>query len=373
MTKKYQNRQRAYSKIVGLFLLLTVVAIFVIMHFALAKVTIKIYSQVEQKDYSGLIELLPENSLDFNDGNIFGRLMNKELELTASVSSEETAIQSDKAGGYVTIINNYSKNQALVATTRLLTPDNKLYRLQDKVNVPAGGQVEVWAEADQSGEEFAIEQTSMIIPGLWAGLQDKIYATTEGMQLTSLPIYQVTAETLKTAQTELDKQAIDQGLAAINELLSKNLQIDQSRIYLERQTIESSQIGETSTKTTLTQKIKVYGLVFDQETLLTISHDKFTKESPAGEKIFEFLDDTFNYQIIEIYPDRQQAVIEVNVSANTSSDQHMIDLDKDQLVGQTGEGINNYLSQFKIDKAEIDFFPFWVNKVPKFKDHIIIE
>ena len=373
MTKQSRTKQKVYSKIVGLFLLLTIAAIFIIMHFALAKVTIKIYSQVEQKDYNGLIELLPENSLDITETNILGRLMKKELELTVTVPSEKTAQQSEKAGGYVTIINNYSKNQALVATTRLLTPDNKLYRIQEKINVPAGGQVQVWAEADQSGEQFVIGATSMIIPGLWEGLQDKIYAETDGMALTSLPIYKVTANTLTAAQEELNKQATEQGVTAINELLSKNLYIDDARTYLENQTIESSQIGETTPTTSLSQKINVYGLVFDQENLLEISQNKFTNEAPGGEKILEFLDDTFVYEIIEIYPDRQQAVIEVDLSANVSSNQHMFDLDKDQLVGQTEEGINDYLSQFKIDKAEVDFFPFWVKKVPKFKDHIIIE
>ena len=201
--------------------------------------------------------------------------------------------------------------------------------------MPAGGQVQVWAEADQSGEQFVIGATSMIIPGLWEGLQDKIYAETDGMALTSLPIYKVTANTLTAAQEELNKQATEQGVTAINELLSKNLYIDDARTYLENQTIESSQIGETTPTTSLSQKINVYGLVFDQENLLEISQNKFTNEAPGGEKILEFLDDTFVYEIIEIYPDRQQAVIEVDLSANVSSNQHMFDLDKDQLVGQT--------------------------------------
>ena len=372
MTNK-NNKQRTYSKIVGLFLLLTIAAIFVIVHFALAKVTIKIYSQVSQQDYNGLVEMLPEHSLEISSDKVLGRLINKELELTATVPSQETALQSDKAGGYVTIINNYSKNQALVANTRLLTDDNKLYRIQEKINVPAGGQVEVWAEADQPGEQFVIGATSMTIPGLWEGLQDKIYAETQGMALTSLPTFTVTEESLAQAQEQLTTDAINQSLATINDLLSKNLQIDAQRLFLDYQTIESSTIGDRSPTTTLTQKITVSGLVFSEEDLLTIAKEKFTNELSGNQKILEFLPDNFTYQIIEIYPDREQAVLEVNLSANTSSNEHLFELDKNQLVGLTANEVNDYLGQFKIDRAEIDFFPFWVKKVPKFKDHIIIE
>jgi hypothetical protein len=372
MTRQH-NKQRTYSKIVGLFLLLTIAAIFIIIHFALAKVTIKIYSQVGQQDYSGLVEMLPENSLEISGDKLLGRLINQELELTATVPSQETALQSDKAGGYVTIINNYSKNQALVATTRLLTPDGKLYRIQDKINVPAGGQMEVWAEADQSGEQFAIGEATMTIPGLWEGLQDKIYAETEGMSLTSLPTFVVTEESMARAQEQLATDAINQTLTAINDMLSKNLLIDAERLFLNYQTLESSTVGDHSKTTTLTQKVAIAGLVFSEEDLLTIAKEKFTNELSSDQKILEFLPESFAYTIIEIYPDKEQAVLEVNLSANASSNEHLFELDKDQLVGLTTDEINDYLAQFKIDRAEIDFFPFWVKKVPKFKDHIIIE
>ena len=43
--------------------------------------------------------------------------------------------------GNVIVYNNYSKAQPLIASTRLLSPDGKLYRLSQTVVVPAGGSV----------------------------------------------------------------------------------------------------------------------------------------------------------------------------------------------------------------------------------------
>ena len=371
--KKYKNRPGIYPKIVAFFLFLTIIAIFIIIHFALAKVTIKIYTKVTGSDYSGLVEMLPESILEVSEENILGKLIKKELELTVTVPAEETSSVSNKAGGYVDIINNYSKNQILVATTRLLTPDNKLYRIQEKVNVPAGGQVRAWAEADQPGEQFVIEATTMTIPGLWAGLQDKIYAETTGMSLTSLPVYTVTQESLNQAQEQLQNQAIQQGLADINESLSKQLKIDEQRLFLGYQTLESSELGDRSQTATLKQKVTLYGLVFAEDNLRDITKNKFVNELASDQKLLEFDEASFQYEIIEIYPEREQAVLEVKISANVSSNKHLFEIDKQSLIGLTEEGINAYLSQFKVDRADIDFFPFWVKKVPRFKDHIIIE
>ncbi|MCB9802817.1 hypothetical protein H6761_02240 [Candidatus Nomurabacteria bacterium] len=373
MTSKYKTKQNVYGKIVAFFLILVIAAIFIIFHFALAKVTIKIYSQVKNLEYSSLVELWPENSLEVSADKILGKVIHQEFELSVSVPSQATAQTSEKAGGYVTIINNYSKDQALVATTRLLTPDNKLYRLQKKVIVPAGQSIEAWAEADKAGAEYEISESKMIIPGLWEGLQDKIYAETKGMSLSGQPVYQVSEESLAQAEEKIKADSSKQALDLINLQLPQKLQIKENRLFLEYQTIESSKLGEQTNETTLTQKIKVSALVFDEETLLEIAKNKFIENLSSTSKLVEFLPETFSYQIIEIYPEKEQAVIETKLSAKVSSKQHLLEINKEELIGKTADEINQYLNQFTIDQAEIEFFPFWVNKVPKFQDHIIIE
>ena len=63
MVKKHSSKQnRVYIKIVIFFLFLTLVAIFVIVHFALTKVTIKVYSNLENKTASVLVEIQPEST-----------------------------------------------------------------------------------------------------------------------------------------------------------------------------------------------------------------------------------------------------------------------------------------------------------------------
>lgn len=363
-----------YSKIVGFFLFLTIAAIFVILHFALSKVTITIKNQTGTKEGSVLVELRPESEAGLGSDMLIGKIISTEIELEVSVPSGQEVVESDKAGGYVTIYNNYSQNQILINTTRLLSPDEKLFRITQRVEIPAGGQVEIWAEADEPGQEMVTEATTFIIPGLWEGLQDKIYAETkEGMKLQSVPRYIVTQENLTQAREKIIEQATSQAIATINNLLPESLAIGPERLYFDFETISSSQLGDSTAETTIKEKVKASALVFAEDDLYNIAKTKFAKEVDSDESLLKFDPIDNNYNIIEIDLEKERAVLEVNLSASISASPDVLGIDKEELIGLDEAGIKEYLKQLKIEDAQIKFFPAWISKAPNIKDHIIIE
>ena len=375
MTKRTkQTKGNVYVKIVGFFLFLTIIAIFVILHFALSKVTITINGIVESKEATVLIEMQSENATEISAGNLLGKIISAEFEVSASTTSNQEDVPSTKAGGYVTIYNNYSRDQVLVATTRLLTPDNKLYRISDRVEIPIGGQVEVWAEADQEGETFVIEATQFTIPGLWEGVQEMVYAESkDGMKLQSVPRYLATQENLNTVQADIKAQAKKQGLKVINEILSDNLKIQSEQLFLEYETSEITPLGAETKEVALTQKVLAYGVVFSPEDLIEISQKKFSKELEDSQSIINPDAENFVYKIIEIDLEKESAVIEASIKATVSSNGQYLDIDKDKLIGLDEAGIKDYLQQMGIKDAQISFFPSWITTAPKIKDHIVIE
>ncbi len=170
-----------YRRLVWRFIAFTVVLLFVVFYFSFSKLTIMISPKGENINDNLLLKVQPasannENSeTDFRekvDGTI--QSLNVSEEKIFPATGEEFI--GEEIFGQVKIINNSAKNQALVATTRILSPDNKLFRLKDAVNVPAGGEVSVDIYADKPSEDMAISPTTFTIPGLWLGLQDKIYA-----------------------------------------------------------------------------------------------------------------------------------------------------------------------------------------------------
>lgn len=368
----YQTRNRFFSKMVGFFLILTILAIFVIFHFASAKATIKIYGQIQEQDYKTLIEMLPENSQALATNQILGKILTQELETEISVDSEMTTSTATKAGGFVKLINQSSKDQTLIATTRLLSLDNKLYRLTEKVIVPKNSEIRAWAEADQEGENFVAPAGKMMIPGLFPAVQEKIYGQSEGFSMNGTPSYQVTENSLKNATEKLQAEVKAKFLEDINKTLADDLKINADHIFAKFETVTSSALGEKTAQTTIKQKANLTALIFSPTDLKKASHAKYQAELSSNSKLLEILPD-FSYKITEVDLSTNQAIIETSFKAKVSVKQDILEINKDKLIGLTESEVNDYLSQFQVDKSEVEFFPFWVKKVPKFKDHIIIE
>lgn len=368
----YQTRNRLFSKLVAFFLFLTILAIFVIFHFAAAKATITIYGQIQEQEYSTLIEMVPENSQSLSSNQIFGKILEQSFESEVSVESEFSSTNSAKAGGFVKLINQSNNDQTLIATTRLLSADNKLYRLKEKVIVPKNGEIKTWVEADQDGENFVAPAGKMMIPGLFPALQEKIYGESEGFNLTSIPEYLVTEKSLKMAADKIKKDSEEKFLTEINNTLADELKINTNHIIAKYENIGGSNIGDKNPQTTLKQKITLNALIFSPEDLQKTSHNKYQAELSVNSKLLEILPD-FSYTITEIDLEKKQAIIESKFKAKISVKKNILEIDKDKLIGLTESEVNDYLSQFQVDKSEVKFFPFWVKKVPKFKDHIIIE
>lgn len=96
------------------------------------------------------------------------------LSISLDATGDKTA-SNKKARGKITIHNNFSEaSQILVATTRFLSDDGKIFRLVSAVTVPGikvengektPGKIEAEVIADQPGEEYNIDATSFKIPG----------------------------------------------------------------------------------------------------------------------------------------------------------------------------------------------------------------
>lgn len=111
----------------------------------------------------------------------------QKADISYAASGKKT-VSNQKSHGTVTIYNEYSSDsQPLVATTRFLTSDGKLFRLVKGVTVPGTsvengatvpGTIEAEVMADESGDSFNIGPATFSIPGFKTSgsKYDKIYA-----------------------------------------------------------------------------------------------------------------------------------------------------------------------------------------------------
>ena len=205
-------------------------------------------------------------------------------------------------------------------------------------------------------------------------MQDKIYAeSSEGMSLQNIPSFSVSQENIDAAKEKIRLEAEEKSITAVNEMVGEKLAIDKNRLKFEFETTASSQVGDVSQNTKVTQKITAHALVFDEAALMKVAKEKFSKELEGQQKLLDFDQNQLSYNILEVNLEKGEAILEVTTNITVSSSENKWDIDKEKLVGLDEQGLREYFKQFNPEKVDIKFSPFWVKTVPKLKDHIIIE
>ena len=98
-----------------------------------------------------------------------------EKSVSVPATGEETV--SESASGQVMIYNEQATAQKLVKTTRLETPDGKIFRIREDVTIPAKGSLEVTAFADKPGVDYNIGLSDFTLPGLKGSARfEQVYA-----------------------------------------------------------------------------------------------------------------------------------------------------------------------------------------------------
>lgn len=363
-----------YRKISISFILLTGVLLAVIFYFSFVKVDIKVALKEESVSNNLLVDIYSENS-QAKDGSINGLVKKVSLEADNEYEATGKNIIGEEVTGKVKITNNYNKNQPLVATTRLQSADGKIYRIKDTVNVPANGSVEAEVYADQTTKEYAVGPTRFTIPGLWAGLQDKIYA-----ENSEAITYQ------EKEQKFVQQIDIDNGLDDAKKLLIKKAEEQMGEdvknkykeiLYkIDDNTIKSeisAKQEEEKDKFTVKINADVVFVAFNSEEIIRLANDKLKVSLEDNQQLVKFNEDKVIYSLNNFDTDQAAASVNVAFDGAVLPKDNAV-LDKEKLVGLTEDQLKNYLSNIpEISNFEIKFSPAFIKKVPNLTDKINIE
>ncbi len=367
-----------YRRLVWRFLLILIIAAAAIFYFSFTKLTIAISPKGEVISDNLLVKV--EKGGEENEEEVetdFREVVKGEIkELTFNeekvfMSSGEEYI-GEEIVGQVTIVNTTAKNQALVATTRLLTQDNKLFRIKEAVNVPAGGEVEVDIYTEKPAPEFAINPTTFTIPGLWVGLQDKIYAKNK-----EAFIYRQKANKYVKA-ADIEK--------AINELQS--IILAKAKAETSRASKDTETLYEFLGSTDFDYDVKAGDdlesfTIKASSSLLVVSFSKNDIYNLAGARLGLLIPDdkrliedgiNFSYKFENYDKEKNEVTLKLDFNGTMILKSNTNFIDKKQLTSLTREQLENYLENFQeIKEYELDFFPDFINRSPKLPERIKIE
>ncbi len=375
--------QPAIYKKIGLsFIVLTALLTVAVVYFSFSEATINLTPAAEKTSVEFSVRVMPEADLAGYQGAteaVAGGVYETTVRGRQTFQATSTKNMEAQATGQVTIVNNYSKAQPLVAATRLLTADGILFRLSKRVDVPPRGKVIAEVYADQSGQSGEIGPTRFTIPGLWEGLKDKIYA--ESAQPMTGGFKKVTAVTqadIDRAAKILEDNLFQEALKKLNETAGlrppADLTFKTENIAKEVSGRQfSASVGDQANEFTAEMTLRIVAVTVDQPALMLLAEEKLKKSAPADKELGGIDPRSFNYQVVRYDLASRAAEVKVYLEGNIALRPDSLILDKEKIAGLTGEEAKAYFAGWpEIKAVEIKFSPFWVKKIPKLEDHIKI-
>ncbi len=313
---------------------------------------------------------------------------------TTAASTTTTVISPNAiARGKVKITNTYSRAQPLVRTTRLLTADGKLYRINQGVTVPAGGSVEVEIYADKPGPAFAIGPTKFTIPGLFVDLQKLIYAessaaftldtstpapaapTAPRTPTTTTPRTTARPGALTPTQEEIDaaeRQAIDETLERAKRQLASEVTESASLegVYFTKVRKEILP-GSTPQSFIVYVQADVTAVYYPKDDMLVLVRTKLREKVPSDRELIPFDGKSIRYQIESVDPRVETATVRVQTDAAARLTPASDALKKENLVGKSKQEVIDTLKKVDgVESVEVNTSPGWLRKIPSMQERV---
>lgn len=399
-------RPSVYRKIAYTFLALTVVVVLAVLWLTSVRAEVVVKVRREPIRLDGTVEVAKEPA----PGQIKGRVVQgtfekiQEFQVSEPASSSAPApepepgrLPDDKvaACGDVRIVNTYSRTQPLVERTRLLTADNKLYRITKGVTVPAKGEVKVRACADKPGYAYVIGPSRFTIPGLFIDLQAFIYAvsdapmTAEPIENTPLanapaqpapaptapaePTKKVTAVDLENAERTLT----DIVLARAKSDLSAEAgnPSDHEVVYVVKVVDKKSNvsIGQAAETFLYSVKLDVTAVYYPKEDMQLLVRNRLRERVPEGREFVPVEGGAVTYSLESADKAAEVASIRITAEGAYRLGASSPLLQPSVIAGKSKDEAVAILKAIEgVEDAQITIRPSWLSTVPALKDKVQI-
>lgn len=278
-----------------------------------------------------------------------------------------------KAGGMVTLINKTNSSQPLVATTRLLSEEGVLFRIDSATVVPANGQVEVMAHADTPGLSGEIGPTQFTIPGLPG--QDKIYAVSVDPMVGGVEYIRVLSEQdLNDALTSLQDEILLEAKPTVAQGVDRAVFPAEAYSVELLQRKSDTQPGTEAGVFTVEVTVEVVAVYYDPTLLTTYVEGSLSQHLSTGYAMDSVNRDGMQVTIEAANESRGEATLNVYMDGSATLSEHAEIFDKDRFVGRSPQEVVTLLSVSEgVKEVSVSFAPFWLKRIPTLKDHIMID
>lgn len=403
-------RPSVYRKIAYTFLGLTVVVLVAVLWLTSVRAEVVVKARRDAVKLENTVEIAKTPSGGQLPGRVLRDTFERVQEFTVSDPVEEPPtieavpppeavldrLPDDhvRARGTVKIINKYSRNQILVATTRLFSPDKKLYRIDKRVEIPPGGTAEVGVYADQPGYVFEIGPSKFTIPGLYEPIQAYIYAeSSEAFK--ALPITgenlpkpanpkpttpiatppsdsakRITAADLEKAEKELLDTVFTR---AKTELAARANVPNWDVVYLVRVADRKTNatVGQATDSFLSSIRLEVAAVYYPKEDMQAFVRSRLRERVPEGREILNLGSDNIVYTIQSTDTKLETAVVHISADAAYRLSATSALLQPSVVAGKSKDEAERILRAVEgVQDVQITIRPSWLSTIPSIKDKI---
>ena len=380
--KERTSAKRAAFWAVGGILLATLVSVAI---FVLPRVTIKLEFEKTDWDFVGSLNVgtsIKKNEFSNDTISLRGVSFSEKKNISKTYPASGSDFVKRKAKGVITIYNAFGEeSQELVEQTRFWTPDGKEYKTDKSVVIPGArmvdgkivpSSIDVPVTATEVGEEFNIGPVPRFrIPGFQGSPKyDGFYGESKGSMTggfvgeRKIP----TDEDISSAKAdilgELEESAKSQ--LFLNLPPGTNVLDGTYEFSVIDENIDDGGSDSDTFSITMFGQAKV--IVFREDELLKIFEDRVERDAGVD---LEVKDYTVDYGEPRDVDGVYRAAISVK---STWTRPFNADVFKSQIIGKDEAELKETIFSIPgVQSGEVRFWPFWVNKVPKKDNRIVVD
>lgn len=362
-----QNEQpvRFYKFVALSFLVITLVLLGVIVFMSSKRAEITIVAKPTPVDVNTDIDIGVVANGDDVDGVVTSTLVTLTKTFQVTGNREEPA----PATGTVTLRNDTSAPQGLVATTRVLSEAGVLFHLKDAVNVPANGKVVAEVYADKPGKEGNIGPTRFTIPGLNEPKQKVIYATSEAAMTGGIKtVGSLGSDDLESAKRVFAEAIQKQG----QDVLALRFPDKKAVFALSSSDVTSTAaVGATVGGFDLKGTATVVGIFYDNLSITNLAKSLLAKRAIDDSEIIETGTKDPTVTLGEYHKDTNSATVHLFYDGVATLNPQSKQIDRTVFFGKSKDEVRRYLLTLDhVHSVDVQFHPAWMQSVPHITDHV---
>lgn len=364
-----------YKKIALSFFSASIIFFIIIFYFAYRKAVVKIIPNYEVIKTEFIADIKP---VPIGENQLKGRLLQTQFEEEFDAQTEgEIEEVLDDVETSITIINDSSRAQPLITTTRFLTEDGVLFRLKKAVTVSANNEVKAVVYADNPKQIIKpVEAGKLSIPGLNFERQKEVYGKiNNSIKTNTKKVKIITAKDIENAKEKalddlLKKSLIEfaQRARTGEKVFSKSI----DKEILQFETDKKEGVKEENFKVKIKAKFTI--VLFNEDELFETAKINLVNTLQKDRKLVSAEKENLVYSVEKYNIETDTANLRVMLAGKSIIGEDNEILDKDLITGLEKTSTMEYFKAFKeIKDVEIKLTPSWWDRMPRMENAIEIK